>query len=686
MRLGNPRPELTTYAGICLTEFMRLVYLSRSDIQKRFSISDIFSRTVLLAWYHMFGLKDLKLFATDLPKAQWNLLNKQCEETGLCEEHFFTQMQAVLWLACPLTKDCFNLNKIADRLSVELLVATSVTKPEGIELVSPSHRALLFADTVDSAFKADIPIPVCQLLSSVWKARQDLQTAFPSGSKENEAALLLWFLNYGRKELNLSGINLKVMDKDYLLAKSPDVQLDTEIAVSRLAHQIWCSNAQLQAQYDLQSLNDRIAFLSWFKDNGIAEYGLEWLFEGAPFTALLSQTSSIVQLPIRNDTSNNLEHGVNIIGNAQGGFGMSQHAIMIAKAVQSANIACAIVDMNDSTSIENSDALKLGLTVERKCLYSVNIAAFTPAMLPHEFGAVGLSFLEQCHNIYYGSWEYPQYPDDHITVIESFDEVWAPSKFTLNALQKIISKPLHYVPLSITMPNLSSHSRADFKIPDNSFLFISTFDYHSGLMRKNPDGCLKAFMQAFPKGNEQVGLIIKTMNIGKPNTEAFVAWTKLKELAQLDRRIIIIEHQLTRNEIDKLVNLCDVFVSLHRAEGFGLAIAEAMLMGKPVIVTNYSGNTEFTLPFNSCLVDYKLVRPSETIIQKLGIETTWAEPNVSQAALYMQRLFLDQDYATKLGASARQYMQENYSPFVVGQTIKDQLENIFDKNSLLAKV
>src|ERR1043165_9724235 len=99
MRLGSPCPELTTYAGVCFTEFMRLVYWSRPDIQRRFSVSDIFCRTVLLAWYHMHGRTELRISSSDLPQPQWALLNGRCEEIGPCEDHFFTKMQAVLWLA-----------------------------------------------------------------------------------------------------------------------------------------------------------------------------------------------------------------------------------------------------------------------------------------------------------------------------------------------------------------------------------------------------------------------------------------------------------------------------------------------------------------------------------------------------------------------------------------------------------
>ncbi len=535
MRLGTVCPELSTYAGTCFTEFMRLIYLSRPDIQKRFSINDIFSRTILLTWYHTHGRKDIKMFATDLPQPQWDLLNEKCEETGSCQNHFFTKMQSALWLASSLAKEHFDLDQLEDRLSIEILVSACVQKPQGVEQVLPSKEALTFANNNDPDFSQEIPIGVCRLLSSVWKARKDLQAAFPNDSAENNAALVLWFLKHGVKELDMSVFNIKSLDKEYLVSDSSELSLNWGTPIPRILHQIWCSNKQYQAEYNLQSEEGRMSFLSWFKEKGIENHELTWLFEERSITISHHQASDF-RLPDKR--SGELASGINIIGNAQGGFGMSQHAIMTAVAAQSAGINCAIVDMNASTSIEGSDAVKFGCNVVRECLYSVNLAAFTPAMLPHEFAAIGLSVVENCHNIYYGNWEYPQYPPDHITVIEGFDEIWAPSKFTFEGLKNIISKPLHYVPLAVTVGNLLPASRADFNLPDNAFLFLNTFDFHSNILRKNPYGCVRAFIEAFPNGNEPVGLVIKAMNI-RTSSESFAEWRRVREAAQADSRIIL---------------------------------------------------------------------------------------------------------------------------------------------------
>ncbi len=674
MKLGRPCPELTTYAGVCFTEFLRLIYLSRSDIQKRFSITDIFGRTVLLAWYHLYGRNELRLSSSDVPQAQWHLLNDRCEETGLCGDHFFSKMQAVLWLSSSLGKEPFDMGQLEDRWRIELLVSSCLDKPEGIEMVLPGKSALLFADTADPDFAADIPISVNRLFSAVWAARKDLQSTFPRGSRQSSAALVLWFLHHGKKELDLNGFKAKALDREYLLSASVDLSPESDHNISHVLHQIWCSSLELQDRYDLQSSCDRRDLLSWFQERGISDYGLEWLFKESTLSTPVLRVSNSPTVSVVSDTD--LDVGLNIIGNAQGGFGMSQHAIRTALAARSAGIPYTIVDLDNKTSIEQCEAVKLGCIVTRMPAYRVNIAACTPNNVPHTFAAIGLPVLQRCHNIYYGNWEYQQYPSDHVAVIETFDEIWAPSQFTYNALRAASHRPLFYVPLAVVVPDPQSARKADFNIPDDSFLFLHTFDFHAGILRKNPIACVQAFIEAFPQADTRVCLLIKTKNVNSGISEDHQAWTELKQRAKRDARVIILDGDLTGDKMSTLVNLCDAFVSLHRAEGFGLAMAEAMFMGKPVIATNHSGNTEFTLPANSCPVDNLLVRPPEAVGRRLGVETTWADPDVAQAAWYMRRVFADHDYRRNIGTAARQYISENYSTAIVGQHIKRRLNDL----------
>jgi glycosyltransferase involved in cell wall biosynthesis len=125
-----------------------------------------------------------------------------------------------------------------------------------------------------------------------------------------------------------------------------------------------------------------------------------------------------------------------------------------------------------------------------------------------------------------------------------------------------------------------------------------------------------------------------------------------------------------------LQNVCDAYISLHRAEGFGLGMAESMYLGKPVIATNYSGNTDFTMPSNVCLVDCDLipVKPGDYAYYEEG--QVWAEPNIEQAAQYMRRLFADRKYAQELGQLAQKFIRQNHNYKTVGDRYNRRLKEI----------
>ena len=156
---------------------------------------------------------------------------------------------------------------------------------------------------------------------------------------------------------------------------------------------------------------------------------------------------------------------------------------------------------------------------------------------------------------------------------------------------------------------------------------------------------------------------------GKQYPEEFKS---LKMAAQSDQRITIIDAMFTYDEIIGLMNICDVFMSLHRSEGVGHSIAESMMLGKPVIATNYSGNTDFTRPDNSCLVHYKLIelKKGEYPYSK---DQVWADPNLDQAASYMRRLVEDDTYRNTVAKAGRSYIKTNHNSEAVGKNYRSRL-------------
>ena len=149
-------------------------------------------------------------------------------------------------------------------------------------------------------------------------------------------------------------------------------------------------------------------------------------------------------------------------------------------------------------------------------------------------------------------------------------------------------------------------------------------------------------------------------------------YRQLAEEASKDPRIILIDSVLRHEEVLGLMKVCDSFISLHRSEGIGLCIAQSMLLGKPVIATNYSGNTDFTLVNNSCLVEFKLV-PVGVGEYQFYEGQVWAEPSVDHAADYMRRLVEDDGYRNVVATAGQAYIQAYHNPKVVGKIYQDRL-------------
>jgi glycosyltransferase involved in cell wall biosynthesis len=149
---------------------------------------------------------------------------------------------------------------------------------------------------------------------------------------------------------------------------------------------------------------------------------------------------------------------------------------------------------------------------------------------------------------------------------------------------------------------------------------------------------------------------------------------RLRAAAQ-QNRVLVIDRLVSRQETNGFIEMCDCFVSLHRAEGFGLGLAEAMLSGKPVIGTNYSGNLAFMNRENSLLVDFELVEIVEGgSVYKKGFH--WAQPSEAHAAELMRSVLENRHEAVARAERAKKEIAEQLSVETAGQRMKQRLEEI----------
>jgi hypothetical protein len=234
-------------------------------------------------------------------------------------------------------------------------------------------------------------------------------------------------------------------------------------------------------------------------------------------------------------------------------------------------------------------------------------------------------------------------------------------------------KPVYKIPFSVAFVSPSERiTRKQLGLDESAFLFLFSYDVLSSSGRKNPEAVIDAFLQAFPKQeNASVGLVIKSVNESvAPDLTA-----RLLDRIQQDTRITIIDKVLATDEMRGLISCCDCYVSLHRAEGLGLGMAEAMYLGKPVIATAYSGNMEFMNEKNSYLIPYRMI-PVDPDDYPNAQGQFWADPDVSAAAASMRSVFESPLDAKVIGQSAANYIRQHHSPEVSGRAVLERVRQI----------
>jgi glycosyltransferase involved in cell wall biosynthesis len=275
------------------------------------------------------------------------------------------------------------------------------------------------------------------------------------------------------------------------------------------------------------------------------------------------------------------------------------------------------------------------------------------------------------HLVGYCYWELETLSDAMRRGTAAVDEVWTHTRFIEEAFANGTTTPVRHVPLTIAEPVSSDRRRDEFPIlatVSDRLLFGVTFDYFSVGERKNPLGAVDAFTRAFRPGEGPV-LVVKTLHGERfPDEHA-----ELVARAARHPDVLVWDEHLTRPDQMAFLGCLDALVSLHRSEGLGLHLAEAMWLGTPVVATGYSGNLEFMDDTNSLLVGSTLT----TVTDGGGIYppgARWAEPDLDDAAACLRRLAGDEELRTRLAANGRATMEAQPSDQQVATAVLARLE------------
>lgn len=370
----------------------------------------------------------------------------------------------------------------------------------------------------------------------------------------------------------------------------------------------------------------------------------------------------IKKAKIRSFRPGNFEIGINLVGPINQNSGLGQSCRLLRNGIDASEIAC----INFTYPI---DSKSINKTIKNKLIYGINIFHINAHEFERAFYELKRTSWDGHYNIAFWLWELEDFPDKWVPYIRLFDEIWTPAEFVSKSIRQKTNKQVFTIPYGISAPFDERLTRKDFGLPENQFLFLMAYDKNSVSERKNPMGSIMAFKAAFSIENVQVGLVIKISN----SSDEEIAKLS-KELAGY--QVYYIKETLTKVEMNSLIKLANVYVSLHRAEGFGLILAEAMLLGTPTIATNYSANTEFMNPEVACMVKSKLVEIQKEI-WPYSKGNHWAEPDIEVASAYMKKLYSDAEFYDKIKKQAHDYVAEYLNEGSMGRLIKKRYEEIY---------
>ena len=492
----------------------------------------------------------------------------------------------------------------------------------------------------------------CKEAISPWHL---FQLVRPDVATNELQSSLLWLISHGLSKYNLLRQHQPLLEHLN--------QRESENEHTRLAHTLW-QRADLQQAFG--SIEAK-GFADWLRHQAPVDHHWPELSPSGHFQ--LERTSVLPW--------HHRRFGVNLLGYANEAIGIGEDLRTCQLALEAAGVPVTVIDIptqHCSTelrqqALHQADAL---------APYAFNLFCLTAEEHARIVLELGQAILQQRWNIGYWPWELSRWPKPWQPLLPMVDEIWASSRHTYAAISSALGErlqpelrqiPLPVAKLSPLDPEAREHWRRHFGLPSDLPLVICSFDGRSSYWRKNPWAALEAFQQAFPFGNAlDLRLVIKTMHAGLDGEQ----WQQLQTRAQADPRLILIDGILPRPELLGLYGCCDVLLSLHRAEGYGRNLAEALLLGLEVVATNYSGNTDFCIGPKAHPVPYSLL-PVQDGQYPHHEGQHWAEPCVKAASDILQQVI------AQLGTNAATThpYDQLFSAAAIGQRYRLRLQEIW---------
>lgn len=634
----NHLPIVTPPETLPLTPLLSLIYRHRQDLRQLIDIGAVGSVDRLWRWWLSSGRNSFFGSEEWLLAAELQVIHRleisHFRETGIVKPTPLVMLASAG--SNPLLREPYEV-AIEENASLWRAFLSSEARMFGLP-----NRGLPFIPISESS-KVSNKYGKTQLppgLAIIAITRPDLQAAFEH-SEDGQADLVYWWLTVGHQDFadlrdEIDRSLLQSLHIDHL----PRETTKGELVRTPLLTIIRDHRPDLKQLFDLSD-DGASKLWRWWLEYGRAElFGqLDWLVESEPRSLHRLDVRSFEQgtapspeacLPV---SSNN--QSVCLVGYPRGEFGLGEDVRLLRAALNEAKIDNVVIDAPWPISARQSIVEPSINASVAKFDCDVMFYVMPPFDTVTLLTQVGVSAFSARRKIGFWQWELDRFPIPAKLAMHLIDEIWCHSEHAAKAFRGATDKPVVKVPLPVFIPEPKHVARTSFGLPSGSFLVFTGFDGASAIARKNPLAAILSFQQAFPKDGIDACLIVKAMN-----TQNDSLWRECLRKASIDERIVVIDDVLDRSVYYELLQNCDVVLSLHRAEGFGRLMAEAMALGIPVIASRYSGNLDFMTDENSWLIDGDLIPllPGDYAFHQ---HQEWFEPSITQAARALRECATD---------------------------------------------
>jgi len=503
---------------------------------------------------------------------------------------------------------------------------------------------------VDHLILPDMPV-LTRLHMELYNARPDLKLAYPEPLGANRLQVIHWLEKHAVEDFNIDPYfvpgryytklseaktrfgRMRFLMKKFMVSIHPRLKE----GISRIfpPHSLWFQK--------LQIINKK------YVEKNI----------GIVYPAI----------PQQDPEENPLPFGVNVAGYIQGEFGVAEVARSSLKSLAAADVPHVLNNIRAQAYRDNDPTFAEFSPDNPYRVNLIHVNADQTIVFANERGP---AYFQGRYNVACWFWELSVFPEQWRPAFDYLQEIWVASSFCQESIASVAPIPVVKVNFPIVIDEDQVRpNRQQYGLPEGPFIFGFTFDFHSLAERKNPHGLIKAFEMAF-EDRKDVLLVIKSIN----GEHAPKKMQQLRDFAQ-DCRVNLqfIDGYLPRHDAISLVATFDSYVSLHRSEGLGIGMTQAMYLKKPVIATGYSGNMEFMNHNNSFLVRYQLAELQENYgpYEKGNV---WAEPDVEHAAMLMRQVYEDRRLAEEIAERASVDIRTRMVPEVTGRAMKARLQVI----------